>query len=441
MKKNAYLILIFITSLLFLMIVIFSKKKVVIPGFKERTGEIAMSAEWLNAKQAIEGLLAKLRDNPKDYKSMLALTEAYIQEARVTGDHGYYDKAALELVDNVLQDQPSNFEALTLKAVVLLSQHHFADGLDVGRKALAINPYNAFIYGILCDAYVELGRYDSAVKVCDKMVATRPDIRSYSRISYLREIFGNLPGAISAIKLAVSCGYPGLEQTEWTRMILGHLYENLGELDSAKMQYDRALIERPDYPFALAGLGRITKAQKNYPEAIKNYEKAKSLIVEFSFSDELTDLYRLNNEPDKAKKSAQDVVEQLGANAGSESQINHGHYSDKELAYAYLKIPDLDKALQHAKLEYDRRPDNIDCCEVMAWVHYKRGEFADANTFINSALRTHSKNPILLCRAGLIKIKAGDKENGVQLIKQAIAQDPFLDIDLRNEAAPYLSNS
>ncbi|HXB10949.1 MAG TPA: hypothetical protein VNZ45_03105, partial [Bacteroidia bacterium] len=152
-------------------------------------------------------------------------------------------------------------------------------------------------------------------------------------------------------------------------------------------------------------------------------------------------LYRLNNEPDKAKKSAQDVVEQLGANAGSESQINHGHYSDKELAYAYLKIPDLDKALQHAKLEYDRRPDNIDCCEVMAWVHYKRGEFADANTFINSALRTHSKNPILLCRAGLIKIKAGDKENGVQLIKQAIAQDPFLDIDLRNEAAPYLSNS
>jgi len=441
MKKYAYPILIFVTGLLFLLILIFSKDRPKVPGFKERQGNIGLSSEWLNAKQAIQGLLAKIKDNPNDMKSMVNLAMAYVQESHVTGDHAYYDKAAIEIVDAVLKKDPNNFDALSLKAAVLLSQHHFADGLEIGKKAVPLNPYSAFIYGILCDGNVELGNYDEAVKMSDKMVSTRPDIRSYSRVSYLREIYGDMPGAISAMKLAVSAGYPGLEQTEWARVILGHLYEYSGKPDSAKMQYEQALVERPDYAFAIAGLGRIAKSKQNYTEAIRYFEKAKSLIIEYSFADELTDLYRLNNEPDKAKKSAEDVIEQLGANAGSESQNNHGHYADKELAYAYLKLPDLDNALKHALIEYNRRPDNIDICEALAWVHYKRGEFADASKLIDKALRTNSKNPVLLCRAGLIKIKAGDNQKGEDLIKESTALNPFLDIDLKNEANRVLAKS
>ena len=278
--------------------------------------------------------------------------------------------------------------------------------------------------------------------MADKMTATRPDLRSYARISYLREIFGDIPGAISAIKLAVSAGYPGLEQTEWARMILGHLYENEGQLDSAKIVYQRALDERPEYPFAFAGLGRIEKEKGNYGEAINYFEKAKSLILEYSFKDELTDLYRLNNQPLRGDSSAQAVIEELGGNLGDESQSIHGHYADKELAYAYLKTnpADLDKALKHALTEYDRRPDNIDVCEAVAWVRYKRNEFAQADTLINKALRTHSKNPVLLCRAGLIKVKSGELENGRKLIREAIEQDPYFDINLRKEATQYLTN-
>jgi tetratricopeptide (TPR) repeat protein len=277
--------------------------------------------------------------------------------------------------------------------------------------------------------------------MADKMTSIRPDLRSYARISYLREIFGDIPGAKSAIKLAVSAGYPGLEQTEWARMILGHLYEIVGQVDSAQMVYQKALLERPDYPFAIAGLGRIEKEKGNYAEAIKYFEKAKDMIVEYSFKDELTDLYRLNNEPSKGDQYAQEVIDELGGNLGDESQSIHGHYADKELAYAYLKTnpPDLDKALKHALVEYDRRPDNIDVCESVAWVRYKRGEFAQADTLINKALRTHSRNPVLLCHAGLIKVKSGEIAQGTGLIKAAIEQDPYFDINLRKEAAPYIS--
>src|SRR6185295_1404171 len=97
------------------------------------------------------------------------------------------------------------------------------------------------------DANVELGHYDEAVKNSDKMVSTRPDIRSYSRISYLREIYGDYPGAIEAMKLAVQAGYPGDESTEWARVHLGQLYENTGDLQNAEMQYQLALQERTGY--------------------------------------------------------------------------------------------------------------------------------------------------------------------------------------------------
>ena len=441
MRKHLYTILVSVTLIILISIFIFAKKPVKgIPPYKDRKGSIALSAEWLDTKKAIENLLANIQANPQDYKSMLALAQAYIQESRVTGDHAYYDKAALDVLNNVLENEPKNFEALCCKATVLLSQHHFAEGLEVAKLALPINPDNAFIYGIMCDANVELGKYDEAVKMADKMISIRPDNRSYARVSYLREIYGDMPGAIQAIKLAVSAGYPGLEQTEWTRNILAHLYESTGKIDSAEIQYRIALQERPEYAFAIAGLGRIAKDKGNYKEAITYYEKAKGMINEYSFSDELTDLYRLNKEIDKAAKNADEVIKMLSPTSDVEGESGHGHYADKELAYAYLKLNDTESALKHALIEYERRPDNIDVCETVAWVRYRKGEFAEANKMINKALRTNSKNPVLLCRAGLIKIKAGEVDKGEKLIKLALETDPFIDTDLKKEASPYLAS-
>lgn len=437
-RKTLYAALVIGTGAFFVVILAFAKKNNGVPKYKEPKGAYALSAEWLNAKAAIDGLLAKIDENPEDYKSMLELAQAYVQESRVTGDHAYYDKAALDLTDKILEKQPNNFEALCCKATVLLSQHHFSDALAVANQAKAINSHSAFIYGLLCDANVELGNYDEAVKMCDQMVSIRPDIRSYSRVSYLREIYGDIPGAISAMQLAVSAGYPGLEQTEWARAVLGHLYETEGKLDSAEFEYNTALNERADYPFAIAGLGHVAKARGDYKTAITYYEKAKSLIVEYSFSDELTDLYAFSGERDKSESNAQDVIDMLSPNSDNEGQVGHGHYADKELAYAYLKINDTENALKHALIEYERRPQNIDVCETVAWVRYKRGEYAEAEKLVNTALRTNSQNPNLLCRAGLIKIKNGKKDEGTALIKKALEENPFLDPNLKKEAQTYV---
>ena len=152
--------------------------------------------------------------DPTAEEPKIKLAEVFINEARITGEHGHYYPAALQMLNSIL-DKPSEndditFRALSHKAGVLLSLHQFAEALEVGQKAVTLNPYNAHIHGVLVDAYVELGEYEAAVKMADKMVSIRPDLRSYARVSYLREIHGDVDGAIAAMKLAVSAGYPGL---------------------------------------------------------------------------------------------------------------------------------------------------------------------------------------------------------------------------------------
>nr|MDQ3049082.1 hypothetical protein [Bacteroidota bacterium] len=186
MRKNLYTILVVVTAALFGIILLFSKdKNTEAPTFRERRGSVALSSEWLNTKQAIEGLLSTIKLNPENSEAKLKLAQAYIEEGRISGDHGYYDPAALTLLEEVLEKDPQNFNAICCKATILLSQHHFTEGLAVAKTAVPLNPNSAFVYGLMCDAYVELGQYDKAVEMADKMVSIRPDIRSYARVSYL----------------------------------------------------------------------------------------------------------------------------------------------------------------------------------------------------------------------------------------------------------------
>ena len=126
---------------------------------------------------------------------------------------------------------------------------------------------------------------------------------------------------------------------------------------------------RPNYAYALAGLAQIAMASKDYSKAISLYEKADSVVDDYSIKEELVDAYQQSGKQAKADKLSKEVIDELNANSqAAVANQNLGHYADRELAYAYLKIKDNDKALEHAMMEYNRRPDNIDVNETVAWV-------------------------------------------------------------------------
>ncbi|MCF0073386.1 tetratricopeptide repeat protein [Dyadobacter sp. CY261] len=389
-----------------------------IPALFERHGELASAAEWPKTKEKVKELRAKIRENPSDVKPRLQIAVIYLSEARITGEHPYYYPAVLKILDDVLAIEPQNFEATTFKASVKMSQHQFAEARDLATKAREINPDNAYVYGVLVDANVELGNYTEAVTMSDKMQALKPSLEAYSRASYLREIYGNYPGAIEAMKLAVEAGLPGSEPQCWAKTTLGHLYETTGQLKQAEIQYKEILAMRPSYAFALRGLAQVHKGAKQYDEALAELDKAAKIMPEFSFQEEIADIYALQGKKAQAADKYREVAKMLDEDARS------GHAVDLELCKLYIKTGQIDSAIAYGLTEHAKRPNNIDVNHALAAAYFKQKDNEKAKQYIEVALRTGSRDPELLQVASAIALATGDKAQGNRLLAQARKTNP-----------------
>jgi pentatricopeptide repeat protein len=155
-----------------------------------------------------------------------------------------------------------------------MSRHQFAEGRDIAARASQLSPYSAASRGILADAYVQLRDYDNAVKVLDEMVRLKPNLSSYSRISYVRELKGDTEGAIKAMEMAIEAGAPDAENTAWCIVQLGNLYFGTSRLSNAEIAYHAALKRFPDYVHAYAGLAKVADARRDYASSVEYYQKA-----------------------------------------------------------------------------------------------------------------------------------------------------------------------
>lgn len=373
-------------------------KGIDIPELLKRPEALQNAMEWENTQSSYMQMSSKLRtDEPDGIEPRINLAKIFVNEARVTGEHGHYYPAALQLLNEALalnhrgtKDANLEFEALSTKAGVLLSQHDFKTALSTAKEAVSLNPYNAQVYGAVVDANVELGNYDAAIEAADKMNEIRPDLRSYSRVSYLREIKGDTQGAIDAMKRAVNAGAPGYESTAWARLTLGGLYHRYGTPEEAAAQYAAILVERPNYPFAIAAQGELAYEAGNNEEAERLLNEAKGIIPEVGYYIQLAKIYKKEGRQDELKAVEDEILAML------QDDVDSGHNMDLEYASLYRDLyEDYDKALKYMLMEYEKRPTNIDVNRMLADVYLKRGEYDKARDHLLAAEATDSKHPEL----------------------------------------------
>ncbi|MEO1450679.1 MAG: tetratricopeptide repeat protein, partial [Bacteroidota bacterium] len=360
-----------------------------IPRYLTRNADVGTPEEQAQRQQTYKLLRQKMLANPEDFRPRLQMAQLCMLEARATGEHGHYYPASLKVLDEILSsDAPQDvvFGATSLKASVLLSLHQFPAAKKLARQAIALNNHNALTYGALVDAHVELGEYDQAVEMADKMMSIRPDIRSYSRVSYLRELHGDLTGAIEAMKMAVNAGYPGYEETAWARLTLGELYEKKGDLKMAREHYERILQNRPQYPFAIAALAKLDEQENDIAKAEARLKEAINIIPEVSFYVDLAALYQHTGRQAEADHLVSEILTML-----ADDEAN-GHIMGMEYARVYLDlIGDPEQALMFAQKEYEARPANIEVNALLAEIHEQLGNKNKASEFKSSANRLKTK--------------------------------------------------
>ncbi len=364
----------------------------------------------------IAGYVATLQADPNDHDTKLLLGLAWYQLARETADPTDYKKAD-QAFDELLAADPQNAEAMIGEATIDLARHDFGGALALGNQALALTQVSR-VYGVIGDAETELGMYDQAVQTVQTMVNVRPDLSSYSRVSYQRELHGELDGAISAMESAVEAGGPTTENVEYVRVLLGNLWFLKGDLDMAEASYDASLAHAPDYVFALAGLARVKAARGDLAGAITLYQQAADRVPFPEFLIALGETQEAAGDMTDAQ-SSYDYVRAIDALFKA-----NGVNTDIDIAlFESEHGNDPASSVALARQAYAATP-NVRAADALAWSLYKDGQFAEARQYAELSLAIGSLDPMYHFHAGMIALAQGDTAQARTWLTEALAMNP-----------------
>jgi tetratricopeptide (TPR) repeat protein len=383
-----------------------------------RALKAAVLASGSNTDHLVATMQEFVRQRPDEARGYTLLGGAYLQKARETADPTYYGKAEGALKKAIaLNDEDA--DALTSLGELALARHQFAEAIAWGQRSWAVNSYKARTLGVIGDGLVELGRYDEAIATFQQMVNLRPDLSSYARVSYARELLGDVEGAIEAMEQAVNAGAPAGENTAYVAVQLGHLYFNSGRLDEAEAAYGRAMRLYANYKPAQAGIARLRAARGDLDGGIALLKDVVEVMPLPEFVVTLSDLYRAAGRPEEAAQ--QDAL----VRAMSGLYQSNGVEMNIELALFEvdrgLNIP---AAIDGARVAFAARP-SIKVADVLAWALYQGGHYAEAREASRQALRLGTKDALLHYHAGMIAAKLGDRPAAMQALTEALTINPY----------------
>jgi tetratricopeptide (TPR) repeat protein len=382
----------------------------------------ALAREFATGDTAavVAGLQERLRENPRDAAGYALLGFAYQQRARETGDPSYYPRSEGTLRRS-LRLSPGNAVALGGLGSLALSRHRFREALMLGRRALRLQP-SARSYGVVGDALLELGRYDQAFDAFDTMAQLKPNVSSYARISYARELLGRPQAAIAAMRLALDAAADQPEATAWTHVQLGKLYWSVGNVRAAGSQYARALAGLPGYPYAYDGLALVQASRGHLRAAIALETRAVDAIPLPQFVGQLGDLYRARGQVAPARRqyaligAIQRLLVANGVRTDLETalfDVDHG-----------IRLP---ASLALARRAQRERP-SIDGDDILAWALERTGHCGEALRFSRRALRLGTLDALKYFHRGEIERCLGHPAAARGWFQRALAINPHFSL-------------
>ncbi len=369
------------------------------------------------AEMAIQQATAKIAGQPEHAPYYNSLAMAYARRARETSDVAYYTKAE-ETLKKSLALAPDNFEALKTVTWLQLGRHEFAKALETATKLNHTSPDDLSVYGYLVDANVELGNYAAAVNAAQWMLDIRPgNVAGLVRAGYLRELHGNLAGALEAMQMADdSTGLSETEDRAWLYTQMAHLELVQGDLTRAENYAVTALSVFPDYHYALAQLAQVRIAQTRYADAVTLLAKRYAAAPHAENLYALAEAQALAGQDEEAAASFRKFEAQSLAESGLTDNSNH------ELIFYYVDhAGDASRALEVAQREIARRHD-VFTLDAYAWALAASGDYRAADEHMQKALSVGVRDPKLLFHAGSIALHLKRADEAAKYLNDAASR-------------------
>jgi tetratricopeptide (TPR) repeat protein len=347
--------------------------------------------------QRIDEMEARLRAQPDDTGAAVLLADALLRQARATND-GRPAGRASEVLSAALKEHPGQYDVLRMLGAIYLSQHRFRDALEMARRSRDLRPDDAWNYGVMGDAHVELGEYSAAFDAFDKMMALRPNAAAYARVAYARELQGDVEGSLGAMQMAAKATAPNDPEAQaWYAAQTGELYLKLHALNDADREFRRAVFVFPNYPLAVIGQGKVRAARGDRDGALAIYLEQLKRTPTLDLAARIGDLYAARGDAAESERYFQ-LAEDLAGPGAVQTEANLALYladHDRKLSDA-VAIAETVVATRH----------DIFTEDALAWAYYKAGRLTDAYAASQRALRTGTRDEALLARAA--RIRAAD---------------------------------
>ncbi|HEV8281598.1 MAG TPA: tetratricopeptide repeat protein [Candidatus Limnocylindrales bacterium] len=364
----------------------------------------------------IEFLVRRVKDDPNDGDAHLELGLALLQRIRETADPSLYAPAeeAFVAARRLLPYDPGPLVGL---GGLQLGRHEFTAALATARSALTFDPGSVSASSIEVDALIELGRYDEAFEAIDDLAASSPNLITLSRLSYSRELRGDLQGALAAMRKAAESPSLAAENTAFVLSIVGHLERLDGDPQAARSAFETALDLVPNHAPSLAGLGRLAVGDGALHEAATYFERASAVVPLAEYVIALGETHQAAGDLEAARRQydlARAEITLFKAN---------GVAVDLDLALFEADHGNTEEALRLAESAYDAAP-TVRAADALAWCLLHNGRTAEALVRSQEALRLGSRDPLLLYHAGMIEADHGDFAIAREHLAAALAADP-----------------
>jgi tetratricopeptide (TPR) repeat protein len=393
------------------------------------TRPAAAAAADSSAQATVATLQGQLRATPDDPTLLTKLGVSYLTRARETADPSYYTKAA-DALDRSQSLAPDASLTLTGEGLLALSRHDFAGALAWGTKAHALDPAAPEPLGVVVDAHVELGQYADAATAAQEMLDRRPSLASLSRASYLREIDGDVPGAITVMTQAAIAGAGSASDIAYVDTLLGDLRLGAGALPEAEAAYGQALQQVDAYPAADVGLAKVAAARGDLANAAQRLEDVTARLPLPATVALLGDVYDALGRPADAAAQYALVrsIEDLNRANGVAVDFELAHF---EADHARDPGADAATVVDLAQTAVAQRP-TVFAEDTLGWALRQAGRPAEALPHARAAVRLGTADALLWYHLAATEADLGQLDAARTDLTRALAVNPAVSVrDLR----------
>jgi tetratricopeptide (TPR) repeat protein len=352
------------------------------------------------------------------FRAQLALQ--YLQRGRETGSVADVVRAEEEARASLARRTQHNGAAFATLVEALLEQHRFVEAGRVARQLVAGNPDVPVYRAMLGEVELELGNYADATRAFVGVPRDRSSLANVTRLARLAELRGDTAAARAGLHYAAATaladGTLPTEQRAWFQLRVGDYELRHGALAAADSALRRGLALAPEDYRLLGAMARLRAVQHDWRSAIEHGEQAIAVSLDPATVGLVGDAYAALGDPARADEYYRTmevaVRQQSGAfhRAWSLFLLDHDR-----------RVPEV---LATARAEQRMRRD-IYGHDLVGWALYKRGRYAEARAAMARAMEQGTQDALVFYHAGMVERAAGDAARAAELLRRALAVNPY----------------